>query len=450
MNTRLEEKLKAKAREISIKEGSAYGVSDGFGLRYVAPYALALGANNAQIGVLSSLPNLFGNFSQVYASKAMERFSRKKIVFACVLMQAVMWLSLIGLGVSTFIFDLTPETRANLVIVAYTLIILFGGFLGPVWSSWMRDLVTKSMGKYFGVRNRIVGFVALISMLVAGFVLDYSKGTTVFLGFGVLFFVAFVARTVSAFLLLEQHEPKFVYMKGSYFSLMDFLRRMPKTNFGRFTIFVALVNLATAIASPFFTVYMLGTLKFSYVYYIIVIMSSTLTTLLFMPVWGKFADLYGNMRVVKICSFFIPAIPFLWIASVFIPNPEMLLVYLVIIEGFSGFAWAGFNLSAGVFIYDAVTRQKMALCVSYFNVLNAVGIFIGALLGGFVSSQHFVFFGLTPLLFVFLLSGVARLVVPLGMIGKIREVREVKELNTEEVREWLSVLSPEQRLRIRR
>lgn len=51
---------------------------DGAGSRYITPYALAIGANNTQIGLLTSIPSLLGNLSQLFTSKIIEKTSRKK------------------------------------------------------------------------------------------------------------------------------------------------------------------------------------------------------------------------------------------------------------------------------------------------------------------------------------------------------------------------------------
>lgn len=90
---------------------------------------------------------------------------------------------------------------------------------------------------------------------------------------------------------------------------------MPRNNFGRFVIYVALVNFATCIAAPFFAVYMLKSLGFSYANFTIVMMSATITSLLFMPFIGKFIDKYGNLTVIKIIGLLIPLIPILWVFS---------------------------------------------------------------------------------------------------------------------------------------
>lgn len=424
-----EHKKKEKTKKRSIAEGSAYSVMDGAGLRNITPYALALGANNAQIGLLTSIPNLFGTLTQLFTTKAMEKYSRKKILLFGVILQALMWIPMILIGFFYFYKGLDSATSTNSLILIYTLMVLFGGFVNPAWNSLISDIVSKEeRGKYFGKRNKILGIVALVVMLIAGFVLDYFKQTKLFIGFAIIFGICFIARAISAYLLSKHYEPEFKLEEGYYFSLRQFVKKIPESNFGKFVIFVCLVQLATAIASPFFAVYMLKDLNFSYTTYILIVIASSLSSLLFMPIWGKFADRYGNLRIMKICGFFTPFIPLVWLASPLVLdfNPGILIYYLLFMEFLSGLVWAGFNLTTVNFIYDAVTRQRIALCVAYFNLFVGIGVFIGATLGGIVASMNFVVFGMNSILFVFLLSFIVRFGVYLLMIGKINEVREVE------------------------
>ena len=62
---------------------------------------------------------------------------------------------------------------------------------------------------------------------------------------------------------------------------------MPYSNFGKFVIFISIISFATAIASPFFAVYMLKDLDMSILSYTIITVGSALTSLLFLPVWGN-------------------------------------------------------------------------------------------------------------------------------------------------------------------
>jgi len=447
-----ETRLKEKSLKISIKEGSAYSFMDGFGLRYITPYALALGATNVHIGFLSSLPNLVGNISQLFAIKIMSKVSRKSIVMTGVFLQSFMWLSLILIGMLYFIFGVKSIYAVVMLIGAYILLVVFGAIAGPAWTSWMRDLVDHNKGKYFGVRNRICGFIAIIAALAAGYFLDLFKNADkLFLGFAALFVVAFAGRFVSGALFAKQYEPKFKFDSKMYFSFLDFARNMFYNNFGRFTLFASLIYFGTAIASPFFAVYMLNDLQFNYTLYTIVILMSSLASIIAMPAWGKFIDIYGSGKTLKITGFFIAFIPIWWLATPFmLGNMWILIPYLIFAESFGGFMWAGFGLASTTFIYDAVTAQRTALCSAYFSLLNNIGVFAGALIGGFLSSTQISIFGFKHILLIFLISGVLRLAMYLIMVSRFKEVRLVKPLFFKDAREKVAGLQLNQVIKILR
>jgi MFS family permease len=418
-----------KTKEISVKEASAYSFMDGFGLRYVTPYALAAGANNTQIGLLSSVPGLIGNLSQLLTIRLMKHFKRKQIIFWGVLLQAIMWLFLIAAGIPFFLMGIKTSFSPDAIIVIYTLLILVGAVSGPAWASMMRDLVSTNRGDYFGRRSRISGAIALVCMFVAGFILDYFKQTHIFIGFAILFFVSFLGRFVSSVLMRKHYDPKFKVDDKKYFSLLDFIKQMRHNNFGRFVLYFSLLSFACAIASPFFVVYYLKNLGFSYTQYMIAAIANSLATILLMPLWGKFADKYGNLKVMQISGFLIPFLPLFYLPIALMHSSSFVLFFIILIEIYSGVVWAGFNLAAGNFIYDAVSKERLAICSSYFNILNGFWALVGAMIGGYLSSHNVSIFGLTPILFLFLLSGIFRFAVHFVMSKKINEVREVEKFD---------------------
>ncbi len=422
-----EEVLKEKAKKISIKDGSAYSIMDGSGLKYITPYALSFGASNKFIGLLTMLPSVIGNFLRLVFNKMYEIKPRKKIVVLWSTIQAIFWFPLLLAGLLYFFFNLSLFYSLILLAFSYSGIIIAGTLVSPAWNSWMQDIVKEERGKYFSKRLRITGFVALVSMLLGGFILDYFKKREMFFGFLILFLTAAIGRFISVYFLRKQYEPEFKFDEKSYFSFYQFIKKMNFNNFGRYTLFVSLINFGVAIASPFFAVYMIKNLNFSYVQFTIITMSSILSTLLFLPFWGRFSDKYGNVFVFRFCAFFISFIPIFWLLSSFTGfKGTSLVVFLFIVETFSGFVWAGFNLSTSNFIYDAVSRQKLALCFTYFSFLTSLGGLFGAILGGTLSSsQNFSIFGLIPILSIFLVSGIIRL-IPSVIIGiKLKEVRNV-------------------------
>lgn len=454
---RIEKKLE-KTKTLSIIEGSSYSFMDGFGLRYFNPYVIELGKKlkdsssiNYYIGLLTSIPSILSSLVQLFTFQAMEKYSRKKIVFLSVLLQALMWLPIIGVGFFYYYKNLSSETSLMSLVIIYSLFALFGGFAGPAWNSWMRDIVSNERGNYFGKRNRIAGFIAMLCMLAAGFILDYFRDTKIFYGFIILFTIAFIGRLISSLLFLKHYEPKFKTEKKYYFSIFQFIKRMPNNNFGRFVIYHSLLIFATSIAGPFFVVYTLKTLGFNYIQYTITILASTIISLLSMPLWGRFADKYGTLRTMKINARYIALIPILW-ALTFFAIGKIDIIYLVImvciIEIIGGSSWAGFSLSAGNFIYEAVSRERTSLCFAYFNLLSSIGVLLGAGIGGLVASKNFILLGLPSFIWIMLISAILRYSFHRIMINKLDEAREVlpykknfeKQLLTDTIRDTENII----------
>jgi len=408
------------SRSISIKEGSFASIAQGTGHSYISPFAIALGASNAQIGILSSLPQIIAPLAQLFGSKLIEKRSRKQIVREHVFFEAMIWLLILILALLAY-FGVITQLPLMLIII-YSFLVFVGGLSGPAWFSWMGDIVSEKIrGEYFAKRYRITGAVALISMLLASFFLDYLKTKgLVLIGFSILFLIANLARLNSFKLFKKQYEPELKLKDGYYVSLFSFIKNLPKHNFGRFVIFVSILKLSVFIAAPFFAVYMLRNLGFSYLWFTAITISSTIFTLIFFPLWGRFSDEYGNMITLRIGSALVPLIPLLWIVS---KNP----IYLALVPGMiSGIGWAAFNLSSNNFIYDSTDQQRRGIYLAYFNVLAGVGIIIGGLLGSFLT-QYLTIQFMNKILFVFLLSGIARALTVLLIIPRIKEPRKVKK-----------------------
>src|SRR5690606_18617771 len=85
--------------------------------------------------------------------------------------------------------------------------------------------------------------------------------------------------------------------------------------FRNYTFFVAFMQGTVAISGPFFAVYMLNELQFTYIEYSINLMASIATQFTMLRFWGKISDKHGNRLVMLLCSAAIPAIPLLWLFS---------------------------------------------------------------------------------------------------------------------------------------
>ncbi|MBI4336155.1 MAG: MFS transporter [Candidatus Omnitrophica bacterium] len=395
-------------------EGGFASVMMGLRETFIIPFAVSLGAATSQVGLVSSIPNLLASLAQIKSADVTEKFrGRKKVISPSIFIHALM---LLPIALIPFALK---EGRIKALIFFYTLHLGFGNFAFPPWSSLISEYIPMGKrGKFFGFRNKILGFVAVVSSFLGGFLLSRLQKSNVFFGYGLIFLTALMARIISWHYINKMYEPAFKTREDSVFTFFEFVANIRRSNFTKFVFYVASMTFSVFLASPFFPVYMLRDIRMSYPTYTLVTMAATITILLAMDRWGKTADVFGNIKVLRICSFFIPIIPVLWLFS---SNT----FYLILVQIFAGFFWSGFNLAASNFIYDTVSPPKRTRCIAYFNVINGSAIFLGAITGGYCARFLPAPFG-WRLLTLFLISGVMRMAVALFSFS-LKEVRPVKK-----------------------
>ena len=414
---------KRRSLDCSMKDGAAFSVMTGFGEQYFSPLAVELGASNMEIGLLASVPQFIGSIVQLYTTKLAAHFrSRRRTITNFVLFQALTWIPLALTPVVGFMHSIP------LLILLVTLYFSSGLFVAPVWSSLMGDLVDENIrGRFFGKRNMITGAVAFASLFTAGFILSMFPKENVLMGFGIIFSVAFLARLASWRYLKMMDDPPNIPDKTEEFSFIEYLRKLKHTNYGKFALYVGFMNFAVSVSGPFFTVYMLRDLDLPYMEYTILTASAALMSFLAMTYWGSICDRCGNKRVLGICGILVVIVPLLWL-------PTQNFIFLIFAQIVSGFAWAGFNLSSGNFMFDNVRPMKRTRVFSYHNVLVGTAIFFGAITGGLLAktiSTPWIFH--SNLQVIFLISGLLRGIISLVFLQRIEEVRDVENMTTKDL-----------------
>jgi MFS family permease len=401
---------------MSVLDGAAYAVVLGLIQNFVTPFALALKATTTEVGLLNSFPNLIVAFSQLVAPRLSQRAgSRKGLILPMVFLHAVMFVPIL------LIPFVIGRSQVWWLIGLFTVSTVFGAIANPAWGSLMADLVPiRLRGRYFSSRGMIAGVITLVFSFVAGGILQLYTQTP-FIGFAILFGGAALFRFLSCYFLSQMYEPKPPENIKDDRSMMQMVSHVGSYNLGRFTIFFALVSLVTNIASPFFSVYMLSDLNFSYVTFTVVTSAVSVASLGFLTFWGRRADLAGNIKVVKVTSFLIPLVPLLWLASKNV-------YYLIFAQIVSGFAWSGFNLAGVNYVYDASEAQNRTKHIAVFNAITCLATFLGALIGGYLVPVLPRLFGY-QLLTLFAISGVLRGVIALIMARHLTEVRHVPSMS---------------------
>ncbi len=415
-------KLKHQARRRSIREGIFAASENSFGFRFLSPFAIAINASNSMVAMLGSITGLLGPLSQLFGSKLIDKYSRKKILLKAIFWAALIWLPMILLAI-LYHYNLVRGVLPLMFIFFFGIRVILTNIGAPAWFSWMGDIVDDEFrGRWFSKRQLIVGFISIILAIAASFFLDFVKNYSLTMaGFGILFALAMISRLTSWKLLKGQYEPKLELKKGEEFPFLDFLLKSPKNNLGRFTLFRASLAFAQAIGSSLFAVYLLRTIGFDYKFYMFITIAGTVFSLSLIELWGKFADRYGNYTTLIITSFFIPSIPILWILS---RSP----IYLILVPSIiGGIAWAGFNLASSNFIYDNTSPEKRGRVVSYYNMFLGIGTFLGAGLGAILIKYIPSFLSLEPIVIIFIICGLARMAAIMMGLYNIKEVKKTKK-----------------------
>jgi MFS family permease len=413
-----------KTKKYSIGDACGYAVMDGFGGQYVVPFALKLGASSAEVGVLSSLPYFLSSLAQLAGVKIAEVCrSRKKAIAIFAFLQGV---TLIPLFIIPFL-----TKNIFLLTLLFSLYLMFEGFAAPAWNSLIGDVILSERVEYFARRNKAHLIVLLISMMIAGITLSSFSSSNIWLGFWTLFTIAIFGRTASVIFLLFHHEPLPILPPEKPVSLVSFLRKLNDNNFGNFVVFKSIFTCAIMVGSPFFAVYMLKTLSFSYVKFSMVILVSLAARAISSPYWARYSSKYGTRNMLYVSSVLVAAIPLNWfIIGFFLQGTDLIFWFIFAAEIFTGFAWAGFDLTSFNYMLETTESSSRARMFAYFNSFFGFFYLIGGLLGAYlVGYLNTITLPFSTLLVVLFISFVLRISTTLLLIGKVKEIKVHMPLN---------------------
>jgi MFS family permease len=262
-------------------------------------------------------------------------------------------------------------------------------------------------------------------------------------GFAIVFALAGCMRMLSANAFTQVADPEYHIPDDTKFSFWRFISRVRHSNFVRFVLFVSSMNFAVALAGPYFAMYMLKDLAFSYSQYTLVVATAVLAQFVVMRSWGLMSDQFGNRKILTVSGWLVACNPFFWLVS---SN----FLWILVVQLYSGFFWAGFNLAAANFVFDAVSPPKRARCVAYQAIINGVLVCLGSLAGGLIVTYSPAWIptswgGLTTpsvFLFLFLLSGLLRVLAVVVLLPAFHEVRAVKSIGSADLLVRVSAIRP--------
>lgn len=353
---------------------------------FLVGFALALGASNVAIGLLAAIPFLTQMF-QLPAVVLVEAVRHRRAI--SLLASAVSRLALPVMAVAAFV----PQDAGAVALLTLSLFIhaSFAAVAGCSWNSWMRDFVPEHrLGTFFARRLLLASALGAVLSFAGGAVVDTAAGLLpngTRLAYAALIVLGACCGALGIRYLSAVPETPMARASGE--GLLTILRRpLRDPNFRRLMTFLGTWNLAVNLAAPFFTVFMLTTLKMDMTWVMGMSVVSLVPNVLFSGVWGRYADRFSNKSILAICGpLFIFAI-FAWTFVTFPEKHAYTMHLLVAVHLVMGIATAGVTLAAGNIGLKLAPKGEATAYLALLSLINALAAGIAPVLGG-LSADYF-------------------------------------------------------------
>jgi len=341
-------------------------------------FAVELGASASVIGLLAAIPFL-AQLSQVGAVALVERVrERRKITVLAVSASRALILSLA-------LIALMPDRTAQLIalVAAQIAISLFGSVAGCAFNSWLHQLVPRDeLGRLVSRRLFWSTVLSSLGALSAGYLVQNWPGTNKLEAYALAFVAAGVAGFISTYYLTRVPEPTMAG-PGLRVSLLELLRApFQDAAFRPVIIFMASWNLASNVAAPFITVYLLRQMGYELGTVTTLWMASQVATALTLYLWGRLSDRLTNKAILRVA---LPAHFASLIALAFaaLPGPHgFTLPLLYLIHVIMGTASGGIGLATGNLGLKLAPQGKGTAYLTAVGLAGSLAAGVASLAGG--------------------------------------------------------------------
>lgn len=350
---------------------------------FLTAFALALGANNLVIGLISAIP-AYAQLAQVPAVYLVERYrTRRRICVCASAVSRIFWLVIAAIP-----FIAPPGTAIPILVGALCLNAVFGSIGGCSWNSWMRDLVpTERLGSFFSRRLFLATILGIALSWAASVFIDGWDTQSLFppvFGYSALFLLAFFAGMFGVVFLSSTPEPRLGRQDAVPFH-RRILQPFADANFRRLMRFMGCWNFAVNLATPFFTVFMIRVLALDLSVIVMLSILAQMMNCAFLQIWGSLSDRFSNKSILGVCCPLFLVSIFAWTFTM-VPGQRLAAIpLLVAIHLLSGIAGAGITLaSSNITLKLAPSGQATAFLAGN-AMTNSLAAGIAPVIGGMIA-----------------------------------------------------------------
>jgi MFS family permease len=387
-------------------DGLFGSLAGGFSDSYYTLYMLSLQASNAQIGLVNTLTQFAGATLAIPGASFADRTGRYKLFsLAAGLFSRIMWLVML---IAPLL--LRDKQAVWLVLIAWVALAGATALGISAWTALTADLVPPRLrGKYFASRNIIMQLMRLVSIPLAGQIVNLMGEPS---GYQINLGMAFAIGMMSIYFFsrLPEHPAP---QRDDKISTRAVLRRIPQLpTFMRFIISHGTLQLGVMIGAPFIPVYMAEKAHFSIGAIGMVTTVNVFAGMIAMRIFGRVHDRLGITKTMRF-AVLVPILPVLWL---YVDHPWQ--GYLV--NSFAALVWAGYNLGAFNLLLASTPDEHRPRYIAVYTTIISLVAAIGPLLGGWLLDAT----GFMP---VFSLSCIVRALGLILFFALVREPDEAEE-----------------------
>jgi MFS family permease len=345
-----------------------------------AAYALRLGATNAEIGLLSSIPALLALLITIPGGQLLNRRARRMpwVVGSLALAR-------IGYLIVALIPFLGLPNPGTVVIWALILLSAPASFFGVGWNSMLADVVPESQrARVFAARNIISAMVVTAGTFVAA---RWLAVTLFPINYQVVYAVGFVGAALSTFYITRMRVPDSVVAPAAtqritpralIVGARDAFRQQP--DFTKIVVSTLAHGLGLWMIGPIYVLYYVRQLGASDGWIGTNAMIANLTPVIGYYVWQRVVARRGENWVLRVTISLIGLYPILVGLT---PNLTVILLW----TGLQGLIASGINLGHFPMLLKVCPAGGRPLYLGIYTTIMNIGAFIMPLVGVWLADQ---------------------------------------------------------------
>lgn len=271
------------------------------------------------------------------------------------------------------------------VMVCIGLAAFSGSLSNPLYSDWLAEMVpASSRGWYFSRRTLYATIASALAGLMGGLALDHFRAIKQEqLGFTIIFTFAATLGLISMFFFLrmEDMERPNPVKPNLREGIRQIMSPGKDKNFRFVLIFMAIFAASQGFAGQFFGAFCREILDLPFTVIQLFGISHTVSTILFIRIWGFLCDRYGNKPILVLMVAGVALTPVQWLFL----HPEQSTTNTIVLlctHVFNGAVWSGVAVAHGnlnIATSDVKDRPNYLAAAA---AVSAFALAVSPLLGG--------------------------------------------------------------------